>query len=219
MPGNWPIPSALAASSSPAHPKPGALTFQHYLQQGCHNTTASGTFIPPAKLPPPPGTQHDKPGPTLPSAEPPTMKPLTATLSSSFLSAAPGAQPLDLKGSDGRLEVQLAPGTFDLSHASVATGKKSGKPQQRAHSSQPSVSSGSSGQPSVTGPLTLTITEQYGYFVGEQVMLGQYQFTLSDGQGNAVSSVVVRTPITVRYHYQEPIMTQFDLDPGHLFLM
>lgn len=29
--GNWPIPSAFAASSSPAHPKPGALTFQHYL--------------------------------------------------------------------------------------------------------------------------------------------------------------------------------------------
>ncbi|HVB25031.1 MAG TPA: hypothetical protein VNG51_24055, partial [Ktedonobacteraceae bacterium] len=216
--GNWPVPTVSAATIGHAHPKPGALTFQHYLQQGRHNKAASGSFIPPAKLPPPPGTQHDKPGPTLPSAEPPTMKPLTATLSSAFLSAAPGTQPLDLKSSDGRLEVQMAPGTFDLSHASVATGKKSGKPQQRTHASQSPVSSGPSGQPSVTGPLTLTITEQHGYFVGEQVMLGQYQFALTDGQGYVVSGVVVRTPITVRYHYQEQIMTQFDLDPGHLFL-
>ena len=66
--------------------------------------------------------------------------------------------------------------------------------------------------------MTLTITEQHGYFVGEQVILGQYQFALTDGQGHAVSGVVVRTPITISYHYQEQVMTQFDLDPGHLFL-
>ncbi|MHB8598226.1 MAG: hypothetical protein ACYDER_15595 [Ktedonobacteraceae bacterium] len=140
--GNWPIPSAFAASSSPAHPKPGALTFQHYLQQGRHNKTASGPFIPPAKVPLAPGTQHDKPGPALPSAEPPTMKPLTATLSPSFLSGVPGATSLDLTSSDGRLEVQLAPGAFDLSHASISTGKKSSTTPKTTHASQPHASSG-----------------------------------------------------------------------------
>lgn len=58
-------------------------------------------------------------GTLLPTAEPPTMQPITQTLSSSLLSGSTSPTPVDLLGSDGRLEVQLPPGTFDVSQATA----------------------------------------------------------------------------------------------------
>ncbi len=76
----------------------------------------------PAKLPVSPVHLMHSTAPSQlpPSAEPPTMRPLQATLSAAFLHNSPGAHPLDLLSSDQRLEVQLAPGSLDFSQASVS---------------------------------------------------------------------------------------------------
>lgn len=192
------VTPVFAAASGHPHSTPGALTFGQYLKQGrqdkINHTPVHPTFGPP-RYGPPPGKRTE---PLPSSTEAPTMKPLTTTLSSAFLSKAPGATSVDLKSSDGRLEVQLPPGSFDLSHATVATGKPSGttgtkeptpgpKMTPTAHgtpkapvtgTATPTATPTTSPTPPATfaGPLTVIITEQHGYFVGENVNLGSYQF-------------------------------------------
>lgn len=135
-------PPVLAAG----HPTPpvahGNLTFQQFLKQGRPDGVYHGSFIFPRKSPPVPITKGKSTdyAHLPPSAELPTMTPIAQSLTTAFLTGATGVAPLDLKGSDGRLEIQLQPGSLDLSHAMIAKGK------------------------APTGPLTLHITQQYGNF-------------------------------------------------------
>ena len=216
----WSAPVVLAATTGlkPLHLPTGTQTFKQFVKEGQHAPVKPYRLTGP--LPPPPGTQHDTQGKLLPSAEPSTMKPLSATLDHAFLNAAPGTQPLDLHSSDGRLELHLVPGLFDLSHASVAGGSKTGatgKGGKTGSSGKPPATGGASSS-SFVGSLIFTVTEQHGYYVGEQIYLGEYSFVLTDSHGHTVSGVVVRTPITLRYVYQKAVIDSFDLDPGRLFL-
>ncbi len=109
---------ALAARKPPvasAH-----LTFQQFLKETAHVKRA--TMPVPAKLPVTPVHLMHSTAPSQlpPSAEPPTMQPLQATLTPAFLNNSPGAQPLDLVSSDHRLEVHLVPGSLDFSQAHVS---------------------------------------------------------------------------------------------------
>jgi RHS repeat-associated protein len=131
---------ALAAHKPPvasAH-----LTFQQFLQETSKGKRA--TMPVPAKLPVSPvHLMHSTSLNQLPpSAEPPTMQPITQPLSAAFLSNSPGAQPLDLISSDHRLEVQIAPGSLDFSHASVSgSGIPSGtKPSSPSSTATPTAS-------------------------------------------------------------------------------
>lgn len=125
---------------------------------------------------------------------------------------------MDLKSSDGRIEIQLAPDTFNLSHATVVVSKTSGTSKAKQPVTSSKTTSASSTITPFTGALTLTFSEQHGYFVGENVSLGSYQFQFTDSQNRPVSGLALRQPITILYHYQESVMRQFDLDPGHIFL-
>ena len=102
--------------------KHGSLTLQQYLQMGRHDGVYRGSLILPATTPtqtPSTSSNNAKPAP---SAEPPTMKPISQLLSAVFLAGSVGAQPLDLVGSDQRLEVVIPPGAFDLAHATFPDG-------------------------------------------------------------------------------------------------
>ena len=120
--GNWGflVKPAEAASASTPRSTPPSFTFQQYLKQGPqHAAVPAG---PPSPYPQPPKSSSAKAVTPKPSAEPPTMQPISQPLTSAFLAGSAGASPLDLKGSDGRMEVQLQPGSLDLSHASIASG-------------------------------------------------------------------------------------------------
>ena len=131
-------PPVFADSIGRPHNTPGALTFQQYLKQGRQDKVSHAPvhpkFGPAPDSPPPDGRPVALPS----STEAPTMKPLTVTLSPTFLSNGPGAKTVDLTSSDGRLEVQLAPGTFDLSYATVASSTTTGnkKTTRSAHPRQ-----------------------------------------------------------------------------------
>lgn len=122
------------------------------------------------------------------------MKPLTQALSSSFLGGSPSGTPLDLVGSDGRLELQIQPGSLDVTHATVTGGA------------------------SPNGTLTLQVTQLQGHSIGEMNMLGSYQMQVVDSQGQAVTGIKLTRPITIVYHYQPAEMDALDLDPGKLVL-
>ena len=101
----WMNPGPPASASSRPHSTPPSFTFQQYLSQGQHPTAVKSGA--PSPYPQPPH-QATKPGAlsTLPpSAEPATMQPITQALASSFLAGSTGVAALDLKGSDGRLEL------------------------------------------------------------------------------------------------------------------
>ena len=122
------------------------MTFNQFVKEGRQDSTYRGPLLlpSPSQVSPPPGkgTRHVTDYAHLPpSAEPATMQPLTAPLSSAFLAGSPGAMPLDLKGSDGRLDVRLQPGSLDLSHATVPGGS------------------------SPAGPLSVHLTQVFGHYV------------------------------------------------------
>jgi YD repeat-containing protein len=136
------------------------------------------------------------------------MKPLTITLSAAFL--AGNAPPLDRTGSDHHLEVQLAPGSLDLSHASVAgspsgsaaspTGHSTGAtPAPTGTPTSSSITATPAASPSsgVSGPLTLTITQVQGIFVGQVSLLGQYRFHITTAHGQQVSGITLTHPMTL----------------------
>src|SRR5579863_5169467 len=74
---SWSAPVALAATTGlkPLHLPTGTQTFQQFLKEGQQGPVQPYRLT--GKLPPPPGIQYGKPGKILPSAEPPTMKPLS----------------------------------------------------------------------------------------------------------------------------------------------
>src|SRR5579863_5039494 len=103
--GGWTTSTALAFAFTFAHSTKPTLTFQQYLKNA-QQAPPPQPFIFPRNTPPIPFTPKSKPktSAAAPSAEPPTMKPLTATLTPAFLTSAPNAAPIDLVGSDHRLE-------------------------------------------------------------------------------------------------------------------
>jgi hypothetical protein len=124
MLGGWTTSTALAFAFTFPHSTKPALTFQQYLKHA-QAAPPGSPFLFPRKTPPIPFRPKSKPvnDATLLSAEPATMKPLTQTLTVAFLRGAANASPIDLVGSDHRLEVRLTLGSFDLSHALNAHGK------------------------------------------------------------------------------------------------
>ncbi|MEO9086813.1 MAG: hypothetical protein ABI456_16695, partial [Ktedonobacteraceae bacterium] len=189
------IPPAHAAALTPFSSPQASMTFQQFLKEG----RPAPKVTPSAPRTSPPASILSKgKGPALsqlpPHAEPATMHPLTFSLTPSFQAGSVSVKPLDMVGSDQRLEVQIRPGLLDLSQATVATG----------------------GAP--TGTLTLHVTQIHGHFVGSTSVLGTYTLQLDDAQGHVVTGARLRTPITFLYHYQLSEMQRMDLDPGRLFL-
>ncbi len=197
--GNWGllVTPALAASMHVRPSAPASLTYQHFLKQGRPGSGSHGPLSHPHTLPPLPGAHnaHTANYAQLPpSAEPPTMQPISQPLSSAFLFGQPGTPALDLLGSDHRLEVQLQPGALDLSHASVPGGKPP------------------------SGTLTLHLSQVHGHFAAAFTELGRYHLQILDRQGQVVSGVRLHTPVTFLYHYQLSEMAALGLDPGTLVL-
>ncbi|MGH2496411.1 MAG: RHS repeat-associated core domain-containing protein [Ktedonobacteraceae bacterium] len=116
------------------------------------------------------------------------------SLDTAYQTAGSSAKSLDLSGSDGRLEIVIQPGTFDLTKATTASGVA---PQ---------------------GSLTLHFTQVSGHFVGWLDELGTYQLQLLDSHGNVVNGILLRTPITFIYHYQPAELNVLGIDASHLLM-
>lgn len=173
---NWSLFSrpGYASSIQSGHETPPSFTYQQYLKQAPKPPVVKSG--PPSPYPQPPKqTTGGKPATRPPDAEPPTMQALNQSLTSAFLAGSASA--LDLKGSDGRLEIQLQPGSLDLSHATVAGGA------------------------SPTGSFTLQVTQVHGHYEGLLNQLGYYQAQIVDSQGQVVSGITLRSPVTIIYHY------------------
>ena len=195
--GSLLILRSSAASPAVLPSAPASNTFQQFLRVGqqsesVHRQLSYSSTLSNILQPQNPTRYANLP----PSAEPPTMQPITQALSVAFLQGGPAssASPLDLVGSDGRLEVQVQPGSFDVSKATVGTGV------------------------APSGTLSLLVTQLQGSFVGQSVSLGFYQAQLIDSTGQALSGVQVRTPITLVYHYQPAQLSMLGLDPGRVML-
>jgi len=190
------IPQAYAAKR-PSDP-PAKTTFHTFLKD--HNPThaARGRFVFPSKAPAVPRGPHSHTvnmNTLLPSAEPPTMQPINQVLSTASLAGSPtSGAPLDLKSSDGRFEVQLAPGSVDLSQATVAPGL------------------------APSGTLTLQISQVAGHFAEQMNLLGTYQLQVVDASNRPISGIRLSTPLTLLYHYQRWEIDTLDLDPDSLYL-
>lgn len=191
------ISASSAFAASHPHSPPATMTFQQFLKQGQHDHAYHGSFIRPHTPPPPPKSLHSH-TPTYsqlpPSAEPPKMKPFTITLTSPFLIGGASVQPVDLVGSDNRLEVQIPAGSFDFSHATVANGA------------------------SPKGTLSLKLTQIHGHYAISVGLLGAYQMQILDSSGQVVTGIRLKIPVTFIYHYQVGELLGLDLDPDHLFL-
>lgn len=166
---NWMVCPSSAESQLPTlflhRSKPASLTFQQFLKMRCNDGFYHGPPVRPASYPKPHNPSAINTAKMLPSAEPATMKPISQALDAAFLTASAGAKAIDVLGSDGRLEVHLARGSLDLSHATVAGGV------------------------SPTGTLTLQISEMSGHFIGASNLLGTYQVQVVDSKGWPVSGI------------------------------
>ena len=122
------------------------------------------------------------------------MQPISIPLDAAYQTAGATAKPLDLLGSDSRMEVIIQPGALDLTRATTAKGTA---PQ---------------------GSLTLHLSQISGHFVGWLDELGTYQFQLLDSQGNVVNGIQLRTPVAFIYHYQKTELNALGLDARHLLM-
>ncbi len=119
------VKPVMAASFGIRPSAPASNTFQQFLNEGQQSKASHGPLTYSGTLSKVPQPQNPTRYANLPpSAEPPTMQPITQALSTSFLQGGTtnSARPLDLLGSDGRLEVQVQPGSFDISKATVGAG-------------------------------------------------------------------------------------------------
>lgn len=190
---NWSlfIRPGYASNVQAAHTIPPSFTYQQYLKQEPKHPAVKGG--PPSPYPQPSkqttGTQTTT---RPPSAEPATMQPINQPLTSSFLAGSASA--LDFKGNDGRLEVQLQAGSFDMSQATVTGGK------------------------APSGSLTLQVTQIHGHSEGMLNQLGYYQAQIVDSQGQTVNGIKLRSPISIVYHYQPTELHGLNLNPAHILL-
>ncbi len=193
--GGWSSGVFSSHAAGPLPSAPASMTFQQFLKKGTHQQVKRSG--PPAPYPQPPRRTSKQLATTSSfpsSAEPATMQPINQPLSASFLAGSPGEQPLDLKGSDGRLEVQLQPGSLDLSQATVTGGA------------------------APAGGLSLQLSQLHGHFEGMLNLLGYYQVQVVDSQGQVVNGITVHTPLTFLYHYQPAEMLSMNLDPGQILM-
>lgn len=95
-------PFVFAASHPPS--PAASMTLQQFLQQGKRDKAYRGPLVYPRNTPAPKSLHSQTPNYAQlpPGAEPPTMKSLTVTLSTAFLTANANAKPLDMVGSDHR---------------------------------------------------------------------------------------------------------------------
>jgi hypothetical protein len=151
----WGFAKAYAFAGPPhAKATPGSLTFQKFLQLSKQPASKRAPFVRPQKTPPMPVETHATPADYThlpPSAEPATMKPVSLALTSSFLTNGAGAKPFDVTGSDSRLEIQIPPGSLDVTHATTAKGT------------------------APVGPLTLVISQIHGHYTAGYTSLGSYR--------------------------------------------
>ncbi|MDQ2716106.1 MAG: hypothetical protein M3Z08_14465, partial [Chloroflexota bacterium] len=192
------IPPAYAAAKPPT--PQASMTFQQFLKDGRQDRgTYRGPLRWPQSSPAVPVSKNSHAASSLaslpPSTEPATMTPIRIPLNAGFLANTAGSTPLDVVGSDQRLEVRLQPGSLDLSHATISGG------------SPPS------------GTLTVQISQVHGHAFAGEAMLGLYQVQILDSQGHAVSGIQVRTPVSFLYHYQVHELAMFDLDADRLSLV
>ena len=151
--GNGPFAGAsVAFAASKPKSLPAHLTYQQFLHLSHQATAGRKPFQWYQPTTPSPMSKQEQafaktPRTLPPSAEPPTMRSITQTLSAAFLAGAPGTPPLTLVSSDRRLTVQIPAGAFDLTHAGL-----SGASQ--GHSRSPRTSSAAA-TPTAT-PLTAT---------------------------------------------------------------
>jgi RHS repeat-associated protein len=141
------------------------------------------------------GPQHGRIPVGAASTTTPTVSP-TSTPSPTG-SRSKGNQPLDRTSSDHGLELQVAPGSFDLSHAT--TGKNN---TPLGHVST----------------LTLTISEVHGIFAGQTDVLVAYTVAVTTAQGTPVQGITLVHPLTIIYHYNLAVIENLGLDPGTLLL-
>ena len=190
---NWSflIKPGYASNVQAAHTTPPSFTYQNYLKQEPKHPTVKGG--PPSPYPQPPTQTTSAQLTTLPpSAEPATMAPINQPLTSSFLAGSASA--FDFKGSDGRLEVQVQPGSLDMSQATVTGGKAPG------------------------GGLTVQVTQIHGHSEGMLNQLGYYQAQVVDSQGQVVQGITLRSPVSILYHYQPTEIHGLNLNPAHILL-
>src|SRR5579883_3507208 len=190
---------ASAGGKGPTMPPPPVshMTVSQFLKEGQRDKAYHGPLIRPSKaltVPLSPKDKHPNLAQLPPGAEPASMKPLSVPLSSTFTTLGATGQPLDVKGSDGRLEVQLQAGSLDLSHARVSSG----------------------GAP--TGSLTLQITQIHGYFIGQMNELGAYSLQVVDSKGHPVNGIILRTPATFLYHYQPAALQALDVNANQIVM-
>src|SRR5690348_13599452 len=188
---NWSLFSrpGYASTIQWGHDVPPSFTYQQYLKQRPKPAVVKSG--PPSPYPQPPKPPAgSKPATRPPSAEPATMQPIKQTLTSAFLAGSTGA--LDFKGSDGRLEIQLQPGSLDMSQATVAGGA------------------------APNGNLTLQVTQGHGHYEGLLNELGYYQVQVVDSQGQVVNGIKLRSPVTIVYHYQPTELVGLNLNPAHI---
>lgn len=183
---------AVRAATLPA-PAKATMTLAKFLQQGSPKKSSPLQHFVVAR-PHQPASQANVPATKpLPSAEPVKMQPLSTVLVTSGHANAATAQtsaPLDLKGSDGRLELLIPRGSLDFSH--VTTDAKSAP----------------------TGPFSFKITQVHGHLIGTSSVLGTYRFQVTDSQGHVVHGVRLSQPATVLYHYQTDELDGLNLNPN-----
>src|SRR5216683_1458373 len=157
-----------------------------------------------------------------------TMQPISQLLDASLMVGAPtGGAPLDLKGSDGHLEVLIEPGSLDFAHTTPGQSSSTSHPATATPTvtttptatTTPTVTT-----PSATpglapsGPFTLHVSQLKGHFAAEMNLLGTYQLQVTDAQGNPVSGIRLTSPLTIIYHYQPGELEALDLDPSGVLL-
>ena len=250
--GEWTflIPHAYAAGR-PSDPA-ASITFQSFLKRGRHDHAYRGPLVFPSKAPHVPRSPQDHPpdmGHLPPSAEPVTMQPINQPLDAGLLaSTTRGGTPLDLLGSDHRLELHIQPGSLDLSHALVSgtpssittttghqvtsatpTPTSTGvTPTPTSTSTTPTPSTTPSTTPTPTStpgtdstptpPFTLQLTQVSGHFAAQMNLLGTYHVQVVDSTGRVVSGLRLHTPIRVIFHYQPWELDALGLDPSQIFL-
>jgi len=195
--GNWFVPASTAFAASHPRVTPATMTFQQFLARAKADQQHRPRFVRPTHVPTVPlakGEHLTDPAHLPPTAEPPSMHPMQTLVDASFLKGGSTVKPLDLVGSDGRLEVQVQPGSFDLSHATTSAGAFTGT------------------------TVMLSLSQDSGHFAGETNLLGTYRVQLTDLSGHSLNGVQVRTPLTLTYHYQPWELTALDLNPDRLYL-
>ncbi|HVU67377.1 MAG TPA: SpvB/TcaC N-terminal domain-containing protein, partial [Ktedonobacteraceae bacterium] len=215
--GNWAFLTGMVfAAPATAASKPGHLTLQQAQQEGQPNKQNKGTFQRPTTHPVLQNAEAEankqKQNQPLPGAEPVKMKDQTFTLDDSFVLHRPrmasstkaakvtgtvipaGSTPFQIKGSDGRLEVDLARGSLDFSQATLADGS------------------------APVGQLFLQLHQVAGHYIEEESLLGAYQLQIVDSQGNLVQGVKLLQPLTIVYHYQPWEMQDLNIDPTQVHL-